>query len=81
MRIDPGSCSPEQLGSFQRIFDAVWMELQGNGGFGGFTTETLRNEIARLVMNYTETDLSDDEIISEVLTSLGVQHRSRVTYF
>jgi hypothetical protein len=75
MHMDKGMCSPEQLHRLQSIFDEVWTKVRPDGGQsfpGAHDAETLRTDIARQVISYTESDLPRAEIIRRVLRSLGV---------
>jgi hypothetical protein len=76
MRIDEGTCGPEQLRTFQAIFDIIWIDLRAGGleSFSGPTDdpEALRTQIARRVMEYAMTETGDEDIIGKVLKSFGI---------
>jgi len=73
MRNELSSIDPEQLCTLQMIFNQAWLRANGSIDINASTDwEALRNEIACRVMDYAQTNLSDDEVIRAVLNSLGI---------
>jgi hypothetical protein len=77
----PGTCSPEQLHTLQRIFDLIWMELRASST-SSYTVsshqDTLREEVARRVLDrWYRDETSPDEIIQQVLASFGKGAQSK----
>ena len=70
MQTFTGSCSPERLHTLQKIFDAIWSDVQAGSHRA---TEALRNEIARRVVRHlNDADPQPDEIAQAILSSLGI---------
>lgn len=73
MQNDPSAINPEELCTLQTIFNQAWLRANGSIDIDASTDwEALRNEIARRVLDYAQTNLTDEEIVSAVLTSLGI---------
>jgi hypothetical protein len=80
-----GVCGPEELGTLQKVFDLIWMELRANGTknyTGPADPDALREEIARRVFDlYKTNEGTSDDIASAVLHSFGVpMNLSHPTY-
>ena len=70
MQTFSGSCSPERLHTLQKIFDAIWSDVQAGSHRA---TEALRNEIARRVIRHlNDVDPQPDEIVHAILNSLNI---------
>lgn len=73
MRNNLGAFDPEQLRALQTLFDQAWLRTTGSVNVNAVADwRALRNEIAARVLGYAQTNLTDDEIIRAVLTSLGI---------
>jgi hypothetical protein len=73
MRNDLSAINPEQLCTLQTIFNQAWLRANGSININASTDwEALRNEVVCRVMDYAHTNLTDEEIVSAVLTSLGI---------
>jgi hypothetical protein len=72
MRNGVGVFDPEQLRALQSVFNETWLRATGSnlttiGDWG-----VLRDNIAQRVMNYAQSDLTNDEIVRTVLASLNI---------
>jgi hypothetical protein len=67
-----GSCSPEALARLQRIFDAIWLELEAKKSPHTFpwAVEAARYTIARLVLQHVNNVKDAEHIKREVLRTL-----------
>ena len=72
MRNGLGVFDPEQLRALQSIFDKTWLRATGSNLTTVGDWGALRDDIAQRVMDYAHSDLTTDEIIGTVLTSLNI---------
>jgi len=72
MRNGVGVFDPEQLRVLQSIFNETWLRATGSNLTTVGDWGALRENIAQGVMNYALSDLSPDEIVRTVLTSLNI---------
>ena len=65
MQTRPGVCSPEKLRSLQRIFDAIWSELESKSSKHTFPWEVqaARYQIARYLLKHATDRVMDVEQI------------------
>ena len=63
---------PEQLRALQSLFNETWLRATGSNLTTVGDWGALRDNIAQGVMNYAHTDLTNDEIVRTVLTSLNI---------
>jgi hypothetical protein len=73
MQNHPGACSPEKLGSLQRIFDAIWLELESKHSKHTFpwNIQASRFRIAHYLLDHVnETILDVDGVKRDVLLRL-----------
>jgi hypothetical protein len=69
-----GVFDPEQLNALQDLFDEVWMQLTESIAIGDIPDwGTLRDRLAMQIMELAQSNLTDNEIIQAVLSSLGLQ--------
>jgi hypothetical protein len=74
MQNDLGAFDPEQLRALQDIFDEAWLQLASTSKLSVIADwSALRDDIACLIMDYAQSNLTDDEIICAILASLGIQ--------
>jgi hypothetical protein len=67
---------PAQLQTLQEVFDAIWMELQRDNDFRSLTDQkSLREEIARGVIDHAKVDMPGDAIIDVVLEQIELKCR------
>jgi hypothetical protein len=73
MQNHAGSCSSETLARLQRVFDAVWLELEAKKSPHTFpwTVEASRYTIARLVLQHVNNVENAEHIKQEVLQTLA----------
>ena len=68
-----GVFDAEQLNALQNLFDQTWVLVSSNPDAASITDWAgLRTTLAQKVFEYSQTSLTDDEIIRAVLTSLGL---------
>jgi hypothetical protein len=73
MRNESGVFDPEQLRTLQSIFDTAWVQATGSSKLAAIADwGALRDTLACRVMELAQTNLTDDEIIRAVLSSLGI---------
>ena len=73
MRNALNAIDPEQLCTLQTVFNQAWLRANGSIDINVPTDwEALRSEIARRVLDYAQTNLTDEEIVSAVLRSLRI---------
>jgi hypothetical protein len=72
MRNGVGVFDPEQLRALQSIFNEAWLRATGGDLAAVADWGALRDDIAERVMNYAQSDLTTDEIVRTVLTSLDI---------
>jgi hypothetical protein len=73
MQIHPGVCSPEKLRSLQRIFDAIWFELESKSSKHTFPwqSQAARYQIAGLLLDHAnDRELDAEQIKHDILQSL-----------
>jgi hypothetical protein len=72
MQSHAGSCSPEALGRLQKVFDAVWLELEQQKSSHTFpwAIEATRYTIAQLVLQHATNEKDAEHIKSKVLQTL-----------
>jgi hypothetical protein len=67
-----GVFDPEQLRALQGIFNKTWLRATGGDLTAVADWGALRDNIAERVMSYAQSDLTTDEIVRTVLTSLNI---------
>jgi hypothetical protein len=70
MQNHSGACSPEKLGSLQRIFEAIWLELESKHSKHTFpwNVQASRFRIAHYLLDHVnETILDADRVKRDVL--------------
>jgi hypothetical protein len=67
-----GAYSPEQLSSLQRIFDAIWLELESTASKHTFPwqAQAARYQIAGFLLEYANRELDVEQIKHEILQRL-----------
>jgi hypothetical protein len=78
MQNHPGACSPEMVGSLQRIFDSIWLELESKRSRHIFPwdTQAARFQIAHFVLEHiNDAKLDVDQIKRDVLQRLEQSER------
>lgn len=83
MQTHPGACSPEKLHSLQKIFDAIWLELESMHSRHTFPwdTESARFQIARYLLDHVnDLNVDVDQIKREILQKLGEGGRAKVDW-
>jgi hypothetical protein len=73
MQTRPGVCSAEKLRSLQRIFDAIWLELESKSSKHTFPWEAqaTRYQIAGFILKHaTDRGLDVEQIKQEVFQRL-----------
>jgi hypothetical protein len=73
MQNHPGACSPEMLHSRQRIFDAIWIELESKHSRHTFPwdAQSARFQIAHYLLDYlNDVPLDPRRIKQDVLQRL-----------
>jgi hypothetical protein len=74
MSRDFGAFDPEQLSALQTLFDGIWIQLTNSKNVDAVQDwSALRDKIAFQVMELSRSNLTDNEIIQAILSSLGLQ--------
>jgi hypothetical protein len=74
MQNHPGACSPEMLLSLQKIFDAIWLELETKHSKHTFPwdTQSARFRIAHwLIEHVNDAELDVDRFKRDILQRLN----------
>ena len=80
MQNHSGACSPEKLESLQKVFDAIWMELEAKHSKHTFPwdTQSARFRIANYLLEHVnDAKLDVDQIKRDVLQKLEQRSEAR----
>jgi hypothetical protein len=83
MLTQSGAYSPEQLSSLQRIFDAIWLELESKASRHTFPwqAQAARYQIAGFLLAYAnDRELDVEQIKHEILQRLASSESSAITW-
>jgi hypothetical protein len=73
MQTHPGACGPETLRSLQKIFDAIWSELESKSSRHTFPwqSQAARYQIAGLLLDHaSDRELDAEQIKHDILQRL-----------